>query len=30
MNESLITTKAEIADVRARLTSIEKMLREVG
>lgn len=30
MTEALITSKAELADVRARLTSIEKMLREVG
>lgn len=30
MAESLATAKAELADVRARLGSIEKMLREVG
>lgn len=30
MAESLATAKAELADVRARLGSIEKMLRDVG
>lgn len=30
MAESLVTAKAELADVRMRLGSIEKMLRDVG
>ncbi len=30
MTESLAVAKAELADVKARLISIEKMLREVG